>query len=347
MKETFLNKNHKTRGAKMVPFAGYEMPVWFSSLKEEHFAVRKSVGAFDISHMGVLIFSGPNARSFVQKVSCNNLEKHDTDKMIYSMILNEAGGILDDVMMATFGERVIMVVNSSNKEKLMSWFETVGLDGVEVENVSETHGFIAVQGPESIEACEKALSVPLSNYKPFEVWAQDILGANCIVMRTGYTGELGCEIVIPKAEIDRIWDGLIESGITPCGLGARDTLRLEAGLPLYGQELSESITPLNTRYKWVLDFNKEFIGKTKLVEQKDQAQELVTVGLEMIDKGVARSHYKIQEGGEVCSGTMSPSLEKCIAMALVRPEESELGSTVHVEIRGKACAAKVVKVPFS
>lgn len=342
LKQTILADVHQKRGGKMVPFAGYNMPVWFSSLKDEHHAVRNNVGAFDISHMGVLKFTGPNAKSFVQRVSCNDLEKHDVDRMIYSMVLNHDGGILDDVMMATFGNDVLMVVNSANKSKLMAWFDTVGTDGVSIESLSEDNAFIAVQGPKALENCQKILGLNVEGRAPFDVW-QDNIG---IVMRTGYTGEDGCEILIPNDSAGQVWEQLLDAGVTPCGLGARDTLRLEAGLPLYGQELSEKITPLNTRYKWVLKFDKDFIGKEALIQQKEAPLSLTTVGLELLDKGVARSHYPIKEGGEVTSGTMSPSLDRCIAMALVGPQHSELGTVLHVEIRGKACAAKVVKVPF-
>ncbi len=342
LKQTILAEIHQERGGKMVPFAGYNMPVWFSSLREEHHAVRTAVGAFDISHMGVIRFSGPNAVSFVQNVSCNDLEKHDVDRMIYSMILNHEGGILDDVMMATFGDDVLMVVNSSNKDKLMAWFDQVGTDGVTITSLSEENAFIAVQGPEALAQCQTILGLNFDHRAPFDVW-QDEIG---IVMRTGYTGEDGCEILIPNQNAGKYWEALLDAGVTPCGLGARDTLRLEAGLPLYGQELSEKITPLNTRYKWVLKFDKDFIGKEALLAQKEQPLSYTTVGLELIDKGVARSHYPIQEGGEVTSGTMSPSLGRCIAMALVDPENAEIGTVLHIEIRGKACAAKVVKVPF-
>jgi len=333
-------------GAKMVAFAGYEMPVWYSSLKEEHTAVREKAGIFDISHMGVLLFSGPNAQAFLQKVSCNDIEKSLNGKMVYSMLLNESGGVLDDIMVGHIGGQFLMVVNSSNKTKLLAWFDSVGLEGVTIRDLVEDYGFLAIQGPTALAQFKLATGKDYSDTKRFSVFQDTIQGAECWVLRTGYTGEDGLEVVVSKDNMAPLWTTCVESGVQPSGLGARDSLRLEAGLPLYGQELSETITPLMTRYKWVLKFDTDFIGKEALLEAKEKPQVWATVGIEMKDRVIPRSHYPVIEGGEVTSGTLSPSLNKPIAMAMVKPEYAAIGSIIHVEIRGKSHEAIVTEVPF-
>jgi len=346
MEKTALYDNHVKRGGKIVPFGGYSLPVWFSSLKEEHLAVRNNVGAFDISHMGVFRITKGDPFKFLQKISCNDLTKIKEDKMVYSMILNEKGTILDDVMIGKTGDHYVMVVNASNKEKLLSWFNAAGQEGAEIEDLSSTYSFIAIQGPNAIEKAKEVINLDVSEKPRFSVFGTEVLGKKCLVMRTGYTGEDGMEIVVPNDHIEKVWDTLIDGGITPCGLGARDSLRLEAGLPLYGQELSEEIHPYMTRYSWVVKLKNEFIGKEALVKYKEAPKEWVTVGLEMEDRVIPRTGYPVSEGGKVTSGTLSPSLDKPIAMAMVKPSFAEIGSTVTIEIRGKEHKAKVVKVPF-
>lgn len=342
---TPLYQNHLDRKGKMVPFGGYLLPVWFTSLKEEHAVVRQHAGVFDISHMGILLIKGEDAFSFLQWISCNDLQKCLANKMVYSMLLNEQGTILDDIMVGKIDNDFLMVVNASNKSKILTWLNTHKPSAVHIEDLAPAHGFIAVQGPQAIQIIESTLQT--GSLPPrFSLFKLTLEGQPCLALRTGYTGEDGLELIIPTPILSKVWDTLIAASITPCGLGARDTLRLEAGLPLYGQELSESITPLMTRYAWVVKWDKEFIGKTALLAQKDQPQLRITVGIEMEERVIPRSHYPVLEGGEITSGTLSPSLDKPIAMALVKPEFSQEGSLLTVEIRGVGHTAKVVPVPF-
>ena len=213
------------------------------------------------------------------------------------MILNTDSGILDDVMMSTFQEDVLMVVNASNVEKLLDWFDSFDKKDVSIESFFDSHALLAIQGPDALRICDDILNTDTESKKSFDLWETSLFNQPSILMRTGYTGELGCELVVPKSIVNQVWDSLVDGGVTPCGLGARDTLRLEAGLPLYGQELSETISPLQTRYPWVVDFNKTFVGKDALLKQKEQGVEKKAVGIEMIDKGIARSQYEIKRVG--------------------------------------------------
>ncbi len=330
--KTLLFENHVAQKAKMGPFAGYQMPLWYTSIKEEHLAVRRNVGMFDISHMGVYKISGKDAFDLLQKLSCNDVKKSLDHKMVYSMFLNENGGVLDDVMIGYCEDYFVLVVNASNKPKIVSWMNQHKKGDVQIMELTGDHAFIAVQGPKAVELVGD-VTIPR-----FGVTKKDYL-----MMRTGYTGEDGVELVVPKKDAPAFWERMLAKGVVPCGLGCRDTLRIEAGLPLYGQELSETITPLMTRYQWVLKFDKEFIGKEALLKQKPS---LTTVGIEMEERIIPRTHYKIKEGGEVTSGTLSPVTDKAIGMAFVKPEFSALGTVLTVDVRGRDCKAKVVKVPF-
>lgn len=345
-KKTHLYDTHKQAGAKMVPFAGFDMPVWYNSIKEEHFAVRKNVGIFDISHMGVIEISGEGAFETLQYVSCNDVNKSMNGTMVYSMVLNENGCVLDDVMHGFVNNKFVLVVNASNQDKILHWIEKHKKNNVTVNPLAETHGFIAIQGPKAIEKVASVFGFDFNNKPRFSLTIDSILGKEVYVLRTGYTGEDGVELVVHKDIIAKVWNKLIENNCVPCGLGARDTLRMEAGLPLYGQELSETITPLMTRYKWVLKFDTNFLGKQMLESKLKDEPEFKTVGLKLIDKSIPRTNYIIKEGGYITSGTMSPSLGEPIAMALVKPQYSEIGSKVTVDIRGKEFRAEVVKVPF-
>lgn len=346
---TALYENHVQRKAKLTPFGGYTLPVWFSSLKDEHTAVRTSAGCFDISHMGLLDVSGENCHDFLQTLVCNNVDKTKNGKMVYAMMLNENGGILDDIMMGECPKnpgRFLIVVNASNKEKIMSWINSKKPDSVTLKDMNKTRSFIAVQGPKAAEILDFVFNADLSAQPRFSLRHITLNGISASALRTGYTGEDGFELIVPHEHVSKIWDACLSGGITPCGLAARDTLRLEAGLPLYGQELSETITPLMTRYPWVIAWDKDFIGKQALVNQKSQEKDWVTVGIEMQERIIPRSHYPIQEGGEVTSGTLSPTLDKPIAMALVKPQFAEQGSIVHVSIRQTLYPATVVPIPF-
>lgn len=342
---TILWNAHKRHGAKLVEFAGFEMPVWYTSQKEEHLAVRTECGMFDVSHMGVLEVSGEDAFAFLQRISCNDATKSLSGKMVYSMVLNTQGFVLDDVMFGKLGDRFILVVNASNKEKLLAWFAPEMKGDVVIKELTKTHAFVAIQGPSAVNRVATHFAIDLSGLKRFGIQEITIDGVSVIVSRTGYTGEDGLELVIPSEYAEKIWDSLVESGIKPCGLAARDSLRIEAGLPLYGHELSESIHPLMTRYKWVIGWDTDFIGKEALLSYKDITTQ-TTVGFEMEDKMIPRQHYAINNGGEVLSGTLSPLTEKAIGMALVPNELAKEGTELIVQVRNKECKAKVVSIPF-
>ena len=346
IKQTPLYSIQDEQGAKFVPFAGFKMPVWYSNLKEEHMAVRENVGLFDISHMGVIKIEGENLVEYMQKMTCNDMTRCEAQKMVYSMVLNEEGFILDDVMAGLIDGVFYMVVNASNKAKISQWLIDHCPTKITITDLEPTHGFIAVQGPNATDKLAELFGEDLKEIKRFGVFEYELLGAPVIGMRTGYTGEDGFEFVIPNDTIQKVWKTLTDAGVKPCGLGARDTLRLEIGLPLYGQELSETITPLMTRYQWVLKWGTGFIGEEALAAQKE-TQELCTVGLEINDdKLIPRPKQDVKEGGYLTSGTLSPSLNKGIAMALVPIQYKELGTELTVIIRGKDVKATVVEVPF-
>lgn len=347
LNRTELCSVHESQGAKMVPFAGFLMPVWYQGLKEEHAAVRERVGVFDISHMGVLTISGDDAETFLQKVYCNDVNKCYGGKMVYGMILNHEGGILDDVMLGELDGTFYLVVNAANLEKLLAWFEPLRPDSVTITSRLSSHSFLAVQGPQAASSLTDVFDCNFQDKGRFSLTAETLLGHDCKVSRTGYTGEDGFELIVPNECVKDIWNTLMSAGLTPCGLGARDSLRLEAGLPLYGQELSEDINPLMTRYHgWVLKFDTNFIGSEPLRAIKDAGQTQTTVGLEMENRVIPRTGYAVHEGGVITSGTLSPTLNKPIAMAMVDVALAEPGKRVFVEIRGKLEPAVVVSLPF-
>lgn len=344
-KQTALYANHQKRGGKVISFGGFSLPVWFSSIKDEHQSVRENCGAFDISHMGLLRISGIESEEFLQAMSCNDVEKSFNGKMIYSMVLDQNGGILDDIMFGRIADEFYVVVNASNKEKIVNWMMRYKPETVEIEDMNLTHSFIAIQGPKAVEKLVKIFNYPFAEYSRFSIQKITLADVPIVACRTGYTGEDGFELMVPHHFVSDIWDQIIDGGVMPCGLGARDTLRMEMALPLYGQEFNESIHPFMTRYPWVVKMDKTFIGRDALVILKEEPS-LATVGLEMKERVIPRSHYPILEGGEITSGTLSPTLDKPIAMALVKPEYAELGAEVTVDIRGKHYKATVIELPF-
>lgn len=345
IKETCLLNLHQSLGAKCIPFAGYNLPVWYSNLKDEHLAVREKSGIFDVSHMGLLELKGNEAKDLLQKLFTNDINKTLPDKMVYGFFLNEQGMILDDVMCGCLNDTFLVIVNASNKAKIIAWINANKPSSVSVNDLNDEYAFMAVQGPEAIKQLESTFRIDLSLLKRFRIQEQTIFSEKCNILRTGYTGEDGVEIMAPVAIAEKIFKTCVDAGITPCGLAARDTLRLEKALPLYGQELSESIHPFMTRYTWAVKLDTNFIGKESLLDVKDNP-EFVTVGLELPEKMIPRPHNKIEEGGQITSGTLSPSLNKPIALAFVKPEYAELGSVVHVEVRKKSVEAKVIDLPF-
>lgn len=344
-KMSVLQSEHERAGAKFTQFAGYNLPIWFSTMKDEHLAVRNSVGMFDISHMGMMKLSGEQAFDFIHYLSCNDATKSLDATIIYSMFLNESGFILDDVMFGCLDKDFYLIVNGANFDKIYAWMNKNNRFSVQIERLNSTHTLVAVQGPQAAKILQQTFLISVDTLKPFGMQKFDINSQTCVFSRTGYTGEDGFECMIPHSIAADFWKKLLENGVTPCGLAARDTLRIEYGLPLYGQELSEEIHPFMTRYSWVVKFNHDFIGKAAL-EQLKGNETLKSVGLELHEELIARPHYAIKEGGYISSGTLSPISNKSIALAFVPKELAVIGSIVTVYIRKNEVKASVVRVPF-
>ncbi|NBV41372.1 glycine cleavage system aminomethyltransferase GcvT [bacterium] len=344
--KTPLYEQHQQLGAKLIPFGGYLLPVWYSSAKSEHLAVRRDAGVFDISHMGIFWIFGADAPAFLETVTCASTRKAAKGKMTYGMVLNSDGGILDDIMVGKSGNMWILIANASNKARIGEWFAENRFGDVRIEADGGRCGFVAVQGPSAIPKAAKAFNADLDQIGRFEVAPLSILGINCFVMRTGYTGEDGIELIVPTEHTVTVWQALISAGITPCGLAARDSLRIEAGLPLYGQELNETVTPLQTRYPWVVNWAGPFIGKPALLEMKETGVPTTTIGLVVENRMIPRPHCAILEGGEITSGSLVPDAENAIAMAIVPTELAEVGTVLTVQIRDRKVRGTVVPLPF-
>jgi aminomethyltransferase len=345
----------------LVDFAGWEMPLVYTSVAEEHLAVREAVGLFDVSHMGEFRVKGPGSVDFLQRVTSNDITKLPVGGAQYSTVLNERGGVKDDVMVHRLEEQdFIVVCNAVNVEKLNVWFAQHLRGEVTVEDISQMTVLLALQGPKAQHVLQPLTEFDLSGIKRFRVAMAEVAGVPVCLSRSGYTGEDGFELFIfdehpaNPARAELVWKTLLragrDDGIRPCGLGARDTTRLEAGLCLYGNELTEDTTPLEARIDFVVKFEKgDFLGRSPLLEQKTAGPKRVRVGLRMIEPGVPRQGYEIFSGnekiGEVTSGTFSPLLKVGIAMGYVRPG-FDIGEKVSIEIRGKKREAEVVKWPF-
>ena len=340
MNRTTLYSVHQALNAKFISFSNFEMPVWYHSIKMEHEAVRKKTGVFDISHMGLYRISGQNSAEFLSYLSCNAIPSQP--KSVYSMFLNKNGGILDDVMISWYQDGFYMVVNACNHQKIELWLNQHRMPDVTITSLNKTHNFIALQGPDVVNLMASLFEIDPS-LKTMSVTDLVWKGHSLILFKSGYTGEYGFECLVPQEASEMLWKLLIEHGVTPCGLGCRDTLRIEAGLPLYGQELSEDITPLMTRYDWVVKWNHDFIGKEAL---KAFTKTQTTVGLIMQDRAIPRTGCKILQGGYITSGTLSFLLNHPIAMAIVPLSVSKIGTLLDVEIRGVSYPAKVVSLPF-
>ncbi|OGC21481.1 hypothetical protein A2291_03825 [candidate division WOR-1 bacterium RIFOXYB2_FULL_42_35] len=348
LKTTPLIEEHKKLGAKVVPFAGWEMPVSYKGIIAEHNAVRTSVGIFDIGHMGLIKVVGDGAFDFLQKVTTNDVSKLALNQCQYSILCNEAGGAIDDVLVYKMPMYCLVVCNASNFDKVISWlsFQAKSFNNVSVGHYNE-YSSLALQGPRAEELASKVLNVNLSDLKRNRtLWWRDI-----IISRTGYTGEDGFELMVSKKEVVKIWQMFIEAGVEPCGLGARDTLRLEAGLPLYGHEYDEETTPLEAGYSWAVKFDKgSFVGKEALLKEKESGLKKKLVGLAPEGRQIPRAGDNVFTGedliGKVTSGTFSPTLKKAVALAYLNPQEGQLGNSVEIEIRGKRIPAKVVAKTF-
>lgn len=357
MKNTALTSVHEKLGAKMVPFAGYNMPVQYEGVVAEHNTVRSGVGVFDVSHMGEFIISGPKALDLIQKVTSNDASKLVPGKIQYSCLPNDKGGIVDDLLVYMMNEEEYMlVVNASNIEKDWNWISSLNSMKADMANVSDHISLLAVQGPKASEALQSLTDIDLASMKYYTFEQGTFAGVeNVIVSATGYTGAGGFEIYFPNAAAEEIWNKVFEAGkdfdIKPIGLGARDTLRLEMGFCLYGNDIDDTTSPLEAGLGWITKFTKAFINSGTLEAQKAEGVKKKLVGFELLDRGVPRHGYPIanlegEEIGVVTSGTMGPSVGKSIGMGYVPVELSSEGTEINIVVRNKMLKAKVVKMPF-
>jgi aminomethyltransferase len=358
MKNTALTSKHIALGAKMVPFAGYNMPVQYVVINAEHDTVRKAVGVFDVSHMGEFILKGEKALDLIQKVTSNDAAKLHDGKVQYSCLPNEDGGIVDDLLVYRIDEKTYMlVVNASNIEKDWNWISKFNDMGVDMKDISDRTTLLAIQGPKAAEALQSLTDVDLGSMEYYTFKKGLFAGVdNVVISATGYTGAGGFEIYFDNAHADAIWDAIFKAGekfgIKPIGLGARDTLRLEMGFCLYGNDIDDSTSPLEAGLGWITKFNKEFTNSTSLQQQKQEGVKRKLVGIEMIDRGIPRHDYEITDAdgsviGRVTSGTQSPSLQKAVGMGYVNTEFAKEGTEIFIKIRDNQVKAKVVKPPFT
>ena len=357
MKSTALSHKHIELGAKMVPFAGYNMPVQYEGVNLEHETVRNSVGVFDVSHMGEFILKGPNALALIQKVSSNDASKLFPGRAQYSCLPNDQGGIVDDLLIYMLKEEeYLLVVNASNIEKDWNWIAKHNSYGVEMLNVSDDWSLLAVQGPKAKEVLQQLTEVNLDEVSYYHFTKGLFAGVdNVILSATGYTGSGGFELYIPNAVAENVWNRLFEVGesfgIKPIGLAARDTLRLEMGFCLYGNDINDTTSPLEAGLGWITKFSKEFVNSDQLKIQKENGITKKLVGFELIDRGIPRNGYDITNAdgdkiGHVTSGTMGPSVKKAIGLGYVDLAYAVEGKEIFLAIRNKQIAAKVVKFPF-
>jgi aminomethyltransferase len=357
MKDTSLTSKHISLGAKMVPFAGYNMPVQYEGINTEHLTVRNGVGVFDVSHMGEFILKGEHALDLIQRVTSNDASKLYDGKIQYSCLPNEDGGILDDLLVYRLTEQSYMlVVNASNIEKDWNWIEKYNTEGVEMHNISDKTSLLAIQGPKAAEALQGLTDLDLASMEYYTFNKGRFAGVdNVLISATGYTGAGGFEIYFENEHAETIWDAIFEAGkafgIKPIGLGARDTLRLEMGFCLYGNDIDDTTSPIEAGLGWITKFTKDFTNSAALLAQKEAGIKSKLVGFEMIDRGIARHGYQIADAegnliGRVTSGTQSPSLQKAIGMGYVTKEFAKEGSEIYILIRNNKLKAKVVKFPF-
>ncbi len=341
----------------MVPFAGYNMPVQYAGINAEHETVRKAVGVFDVSHMGEFILNGENALDLIQRVTSNDASKLVDGKVQYSCLPNEDGGIVDDLLVYRISEKAYMlVVNASNIEKDWNWISKYNTKNVEMHNISDKTSLLAVQGPQAAATLQKLTSMNLAKMEYYSFQKGVFAGVeNVLVSATGYTGAGGFEVYFENENAEKIWNAIFEAGaefgIKPIGLGARDTLRLEMGFCLYGNDINDSTSPLEAGLGWITKFSKEFTNSKNLLAEKEAGLKRKLVGFEMIDRGIPRHDYKIvdKDGAEigiVTSGTQSPSLQKAIGMGYVNTEFSKEGTDIFISIRDQKILARTVKYPF-
>jgi aminomethyltransferase len=357
MKDTALTHKHIALGAKMVPFAGYNMPVQYEGVNAEHEIVRNGVGVFDVSHMGEFLLTGPNALALIQKVCSNDASVLFDGKAQYSCLPNGKGGIVDDLIIYRISEEAyFIVVNASNIEKDWNWISQHNDLGVEMQNLSDGYSLLAIQGPKAAAAMQSLTSVELSNMTYYTFQYGTFAGIeNVMISATGYTGSGGFEVYVKNEDAEKLWDAVFEAGsnfgIKPIGLAARDTLRLEMGFCLYGNDIDDSTSPLEAGLGWITKFTKDFTDAEFLKNQKEQGVTKKLVAFEMIDRGIPRHDYPILDAagkviGKVTSGTMSPSMKVGIGLGYVSTAFTALDSEIFIEIREKGVKAKVVKLPF-
>lgn len=357
MKNTALTNTHIELGAKMVPFAGFNMPVQYEGVKAEHETVRQGVGVFDVSHMGEFLISGEKALELIQRVSSNDASKLEIGKAQYSCLPNDKGGIVDDLIIYQIKEeQYLLVVNASNIEKDWNWISSHNTMGAEMRNLSDDYSLLAIQGPKAAEAMQSLTSIDLAGIPFYNFKVGPFAGIeHVIISATGYTGSGGFEIYCKNDEVQKIWDAVFEAGkdwgIKPIGLAARDTLRLEMGYCLYGNDINDTTSPLEAGLGWVTKFTKDFVNSENLKSQKEEGVKRKLVGFELVDRGVPRNGYTINDAngekiGEVTSGTMAPSLNKAIGLGYVTVENSTVDSEIFIEVRNKQLKAIVKKAPF-
>ena len=357
MRNTALTQKHIDLGAKMVPFAGYNMPVQYEGVNAEHETVRQAVGVFDVSHMGEFVLRGPNALALIQKFASNDASVLFDGKAQYSCMPNGKGGIVDDLIIYRVNaEEYFIVVNASNIEKDWNWISSLNDLGVEMENLSDQYSLLAIQGPKAAEAMQSLTDIDLSNMTYYTFQHGTFAGIeNVMISATGYTGSGGFEVYVKNEDANQLWDTVFAAGadfgIKPIGLAARDTLRLEMGFCLYGNDIDDTTSPLEAGLGWITKFTKDFTDSAFLANQKEAGVTRKLVAFEMIDRGIPRHDYPILDAngtviGKVTSGTMSPSMKLGIGLGYVTVDNSKLDSEIFVEIRDKGVKAKVVKLPF-
>ena len=356
-KQVPLNHVHEKLGAKMVPYAGFNMPVRYSSDIEEHMAVRNGVGVFDVSHMGEFTLKGPNALDLIQRVTSNDASKLTDGQVQYSCLPYETGGIVDDITVYKIKDNdYLLVVNASNIEKDWNWIAKFNTKGVEMKNISDDTCLFAVQGPKAESVLQKLASINLSSVGYYHFAIGEFAGERDVMLaKMGYTGAGGFEIYVNKASAEKVWNAIFEAGkdenIKPIGLGARDTLRLEMGFCLYGNDIDDTTSPLEAGLGWVTKFTKEFTNSVNLQKQKETGVTKKLVGFKMIDKGIPRHDYQLKDAagnviGKVTSGTQSPMLGIGIGLGYVTTANAKVGTEIFVDVRGRALKAVVSKLPL-
>ncbi|HMI05940.1 MAG TPA: glycine cleavage system aminomethyltransferase GcvT [Flavobacterium sp.] len=357
MKNTALTHVHEKLGAKMLPFAGYNMPITYEGVNAEHETVRNGVGVFDVSHMGEFLLSGPNALALIQKVTTNDASVLTIGRAQYSCLPNADGGIVDDLIVYKMKEdQYMLVVNASNMQKDWDWISAHNDLGVVMENLSDDYSLLAIQGPKAVEAMQALTNIDLAGIAYYHFVVGEFAGFDdVIISATGYTGSGGFEIYCKNEQAETIWNKVFEAGekygIKPIGLAARDTLRLEMGFCLYGNDINDTTSPLEAGLGWITKFNKDFVNSENLKKQKEAGVSKKLVGFELTERGVPRHDYEIVDKngnviGIVTSGTMAPSLNKGIGLGYVTTEHSAVDSEIFIRIRKNDVAAKVVKLPF-